>query len=250
MTGLDLTIVVPTRNESANIARFLASLPETIRLIVVDKSTDGTPELVERLRPFNTTLLHCPGTLTDARQLGAEAALTRWLLFTDADVAFDAAYFARAAELARGANGTRPAARRGSFRSRPRHVLFGPKLSADAYRRYYRSFAAGQRALDLVRIPAASGSNMIVSADAFEAVGGFDTRLTCNEDSELVWRIARARFGWVFDPGLIVWAFDHRRLRRGRLLKTAHTLLRCTALYLDLVPDRYRSRDWGYWSQT
>jgi hypothetical protein len=89
---------------------------------------------------------------------------------------------------------------------------------------------------------------MLVTSAAFAAVGGFDTSLSCNEDSELGWRIARAGFAWRHEPSLVVFATDHRRLRRERpLRKTLHTVLRCTSLYLNLIPRRWRSHDWGYW---
>lgn len=231
----DVTVIVPTRNEAANIGRFLASIPNGVPLIVVDKSDDETPHLVQRLRPNDTTLLRCDGTLTEARQVGALHAKTRWLLFTDADVAFALDYFERLDERCDAAADD---------------VIYGPKLSHDEYRRYYRGFAAAQRFVDRVfRIPAASGSNLLVSADAFRTVGGFDTELTCNEDSELGWRLGRAGFRCRFDAELVVWAIDHRRLRRGRLLKTAHTVARCVVLYFELLPRRWRNRDWGYWSE-
>jgi hypothetical protein len=110
----DVTVIVPTRNEAANIARCLCSLPEVIPLIVVDKSSDATRELVRRIR----------------------------------------------------------------------------------------------------------------------------------------WRLARAGFRCRFDARLAVWATDHRRLRRGLLVKTMHTLLRCGLLYFELLPRRWRRHDWGYWSET
>jgi GT2 family glycosyltransferase len=232
----DLTVIVPTRNEAPNIAGFLGSLPHEVTLIVVDKSTDETRDLVRRIRPGNTTLIDCQGSLTEARQAGAQHANTRWLLFTDADIVFADDYFTRLRDCTGAAADAQ--------------VLYGPKLSCDAYRHYYRCFAAAQWLSDLVRVPAASGSNLLVAADVFAAVGGFDTRLSCNEDSELGWRLARAGFRCRFDPRLLVWATDHRRLHRGRLLKSAHTLLRCMLLYFDLVPQRWRSHDWGYWSET
>jgi cellulose synthase/poly-beta-1,6-N-acetylglucosamine synthase-like glycosyltransferase len=104
--------------------------------------------------------------------------------------------------------------------------------------------------LDRLRIPAASGSNLLVLAQAFAAIGGFDTELPCNEDSELVWRLARRGYSFKFEPELVVWATDHRRLRRGRALKAMHTLARCGLLYFDLLPKAWRSHDWGYWSET
>jgi glycosyltransferase involved in cell wall biosynthesis len=230
----ELTIVVPTRNEAANIEAFLDSLPPEAALIVVDKSTDGTPEIVRRCRP-HTTVLECNESLTAARQKGALAARTRWLLFTDADVRFAPDYFAVLASRLDGSARTA--------------LLFGPKLSADDYPSHYRRLAVVQRVLAALRIPAASGSNMLVTAEAFAAVGGFDAALTCNEDSELGWRIARAGFEWHCDPRLVAFATDHRRLRRGVLRKTLHTVFRCSLLYLGLIPRRWRGHDWGYWRE-
>src|SRR5262245_2950619 len=119
MRALDqLTIIVPTRNEAANIEAFLSSIPESTKLIVVDKSTDGTAEIVRRRRPRHTTVLECSESLTAARQKGALAARTRWLLFTDADVKFAPGYFE---VLAR---------RLASDDARSLGMLLGPKRSA------------------------------------------------------------------------------------------------------------------------
>jgi glycosyltransferase involved in cell wall biosynthesis len=235
MTLEQLTVIVPTRNEAANIESFLSSIPETTELIVVDKSTDGTADIVRRRRPRHTTVLESNDSLTAARQRGALAARTQWLLFTDADVKFAPGFFAECGECI-------DAARAGTLA-----MLVGSKLSADAFEGHYRRLAIAQLVLAALRIPAASGSNMLVRADAFAAVGGFDTALACNEDSELGWRIARAGFAWRCNPRLVVFATDHRRLRRGPLRKTLHTVFRCIALYLGLIPRRWRSHDWGYW---
>jgi glycosyltransferase involved in cell wall biosynthesis len=241
---LDLTIIVPTRNEAANIGSFLRSIPPEIAVVIVDGSSDETRAIVHGIRPTNTTLLDCPGSLTAARQLGAARAATHWLLFTDADVTFADDYFERLRPLIC-AEAPTACVRRGARLG----LVYGPKLSRGEFATYYRAFAWAQRVVDIARIPAASGSNMLITAPAFAAVGGFDTTLCCNEDSELGWRIARAGHSCRFDPRLIVWASDHRRLRRGRLRKTLHTAARCFLLYLDLVPLRWRSRDWGYWSE-
>lgn len=233
----ELTIVVPTRNEAANIRAFLASIPADTALIVVDKSTDGTADVVRHERPRNTTVLECCESLTMARQKGAFAARTPWLLFADADVTFAPGYFDALADCLRDTDA--PAL----------GMLLGPKLSTSDYAAHYSRLAAAQRVLAALRIPAASGSNMLVTAEAFAAVGGFDTALTCNEDSELGWRIARAGFHWRYDSRLVALAADHRRLRRGVLRKTLHTVFRCATLYLGVIPPRWRSHDWGYWRE-
>ena len=226
----DVTIVVPARNEAENIGPFLDSIPWSIPVIVVDESDDATPRIVTARRPHDTRVIRGHGGIAACRQLGAELASTPWVLFTDADVEFHADYFER---IAAGA---------------PADVIYGVKLSTGEYARYYRAFAWAQRLSHAVGIPAASGSNMLVRRETLLACGGFDEQLSCNEDSELVWRI-RADGGSVrLDPRLIVWARDHRRLRRGVFRKTAHSVLRCAFLRSGLLPEPLRRHDWGYWS--
>jgi len=228
----EVTVVVPTRNEAANIAGFLRSLPHEVALIVVDNSIDETREIIGAVRRRRTRVLFYGGTLTEARQLGALSATTPWLLFTDADVAFAEYYFERLSGVT------------------DADVVYGPKLSRGRYRRYYRWFARGQGLLHALGLPSASGSNLLVSASAFMRVGGFDVALPCNEDSELVWRLHDKGFRCAFDPRLIAWATDHRRLDRGIFAKTAHTLARCALLRTGLMPQRWRTADWGYWRGT
>jgi glycosyltransferase involved in cell wall biosynthesis len=225
-----LTIIVPTRNEASNIETFLESLPSQIPLIIVDDSTDETPELIKRYGRANTTLLHESSTITEARQIGAEAAKTEWLLFTDADVIFSPDYFQNWQKYAAVA------------------AAYGPKLSQDDYSAYYRWFSRGMQLSHQLGIPAASGSNLLIRQSVLLAVGGFDLQLTCNEDSEIVWRIKRYGRTVRFAPDLIVYARDHRRLQRGVIRKTAHSLLRCGLLFTGLLPQQWRGHDWGYWS--
>lgn len=226
-----ITVIVPTRNEEQNIPRFLASLPEGIPLIVVDAGTDRTADLVRQRRPRQTQVIQRECSIPQARQIGAELARTEWLLFTDADIVFSDGFFARL----------------------PQHFdadcVYGSKLSRDAYRGYYRAFSYGQQCLQRVGIPAASGSNLALRRKVLFAVGGFDPELICNEDSELVWRIQRAGFRTRFAVDTSVYATDHRRLDRGRVRKTLHSLMRCALLYGDLLPQAWRASDWGYWSR-
>lgn len=224
-----LSVIVPTRNEAHNVGRLLAFLPATVRLIVVDASTDDTVRRVRHMRPNLTTVLRRAANVTAARQAGAEAARTPWLLFTDADGAFAPGYFERLSQ--------RPAA----------SAIYGPKLSTTEFNNYYQWLARGQQWAHRLGIPAVSGSSVVVQTEAFWAVGGFDLSLTCNKDSELGWRLKRSGFRVEFDPALKVWAHDHRRLRRGVAAKTAHTFLRCFLLYCNLLPRAWRTHDWGYW---
>jgi GT2 family glycosyltransferase len=226
----NITVVVPTRNEQHNIIAFLDSLPSWVPLVVVDASQDATLEVIKTHRPECTQVVRHLGSVSEARQLGAEAAQTGWLLFTDADVVFPPDYFGRW----------------GCYQGYD--VIYGPKLSAGELADYYRWFARGQGLLHRLGIPAASGSNLLISRHAFLVAGGFDLRLSCNEDTELVWRAKRRGYPILFVPDLVVYARDRRRLERGGLCKILHSFLRCVLLYYDLLPSRWRSRDWGYWS--
>jgi glycosyltransferase involved in cell wall biosynthesis len=226
----DLTIVVPTKNEAHNIGRFLAGIPQGVNLIVVDASEDATPDLVLTTRPHKTNVIRHPARIAGARQIGAEAAGTSWLLFTDADVTFDVGYFDRI--LAYGAC----------------DALYGPKLAPGSFGAYYRWFSRGQGWLHRLGIPAASGSNLAVQRQVCLDSGGFDTDLLCNEDSEFGWRLARQGYRIVFAPDLAVLEHDHRRLRRGVVRKSVHSVTRCALLYTGLMPRRWRGLDWGYWS--
>lgn len=237
MKRSDVTVLLPTKNERNNIGAFLASLPPDVHLIAVDASDDGTAERMLELRPRMTRILRDAGNIPRARQVAAEAARTPWLLFTDADVAFDEGYFERLERLERlelheGVGG-----------------IVGTKRTRRGYRVYHRLFLEGQRLLHALGIPAATGSNMLVLREALERAGGFDQRLSCNEDSELMWRVQRSGFEVVFAPELKVFARDHRRLERGVARKLAHSLTRCALLYLDLLPRRWQEKDWGYWEK-
>lgn len=230
----ELTIVLPTKNEAHNIVPFLASTPEMMTLIIVDASDDHTPHLIEATRPAHTKLVRSQAHIAEARNIGAAAAETPWVLFTDADISFAPDYFGRLQSYSSAAalNG----------------ALYGPKLSQEEYATYYRWFSRGQQLLASLGIPAVSGSNLLVHRETFLAVGGFDATLTCNEDSELGWRLTRRKYPVVFAPDLVVYERDHRRLHRGVVRKTIHSLVRCLLLFTGLMPAQLRRGDWGYWS--
>lgn len=232
--AFDVTVVVPTRNERSGIGRFLGSIPDSVKLVVVDSSDDDTVEVIESVRP-TTQVISAHLNIPEARQRGAEVSTSRWILFTDADVIFAPDYFTRLAEL-----------------DVPARVggIVGVKRTVEGYDRYHRWFLRGQRILHAFDIPAASGSNMLVRRAALTNVGGFDPRLRVNEDSELMFRIARAGWKVPLEPELAVMSFDHRRLELGVGRKLVHGAVRNTALYLGVFEQSIRRSDWGYWQST
>ena len=92
----DLTIVIPTYNESARIVPTIASIvahlairPESFEIIVSDDgSTDGTPDLVRNMGMRNVIVL-APGINRGkgaAVRAGVAASGGRLILFSDADL--------------------------------------------------------------------------------------------------------------------------------------------------------------------
>ena len=227
-----LTVLVPTKNEEANIGPFLASLHPDVALVVVDASADDTRGVIRRIRP-QATVIRDQGSIPKARQIALDAAQTEWVLFTDADVSFGDDYWDVWEALALG----------------PRvGAVQGAKLSADdAYRTYYRLFSFGVRVMSWLTVPAGSGSNMIFQRRALQEAGGFDPALTANEDIYALWRVRRAGWRVPFASGLKVYERDHRRLDQGRLKKTLHGWLRPLMLFTSLGADRVRQSSWGYW---
>jgi glycosyltransferase involved in cell wall biosynthesis len=234
VTAMNITVVAPTKNEAQNISRFLSSIPSGVPLVVADDSTDGTAELVSRLRPYNTQVIRATGGIARSRQAGAEAARTGWVLFTDADVVFPTGYFDRIGRyLQAGADG-----------------FYGPKLSAGGHEWFYRVFTVGQALCSRLSIPAGSGSNMAIRKEALSQVGGFNLRLPCNEDTDLLFRLARQGCRLLWAPDLPVLNTDHRRLRRGAFWRFLHIITRSFIIYLNLhlpLPHRWVYSSWGYW---
>ncbi len=226
-----LTLIVPTKNEAQNIGAFLDSVPEEIQIIVVDDSTDHTCEIIRKKRRKAVQIIRDPGNIAAARQLAADHARTKWLLFSDADVMFAKNYFKTLRYI--------------SLREH-QGGLVGAKLSRGRYRFYYRCFSKWLWLCCTLGLPGASGSNMLVCRRALMEVGGFDRRLSCNEDTELIWRLQKQGYEVDYSGKLKVFEFDHRRLDGGVLKKVTHSLVRCLLLLCGLK-SVLRKDDWGYW---
>jgi Glycosyl transferase family 2 len=107
-----LSVVIPACNEAANLESTVATLlqqdyPDLEIILVDDRSSDGTGEIVERLARDDPRIraVHIktlpPGWLGKVHALhrGVEQASGEWLLFTDADVHFGAVILRRAVAL-------------------------------------------------------------------------------------------------------------------------------------------------------
>lgn len=228
----NLTVIIPTKDEEKNIITFLDSIPVYIKLIVVDSSSDRTRELINIRRPDNTTILYEECNIPKARQSGADAASTDWLLYSDADMIFDPDYFNNLEKM--------------EFKDTIGAVM-GGKHSKNKYRWYYLAYSFGMMFFSWFTIPIGSGSNMILRKEALLAVDGFDFSLSHSEDSDILWRIRQAGWKVVFRNSLKVYEQDHRRLNKGVFKKFWHGTLRSVFLITGIKRDNVRKSDWGYW---
>lgn len=98
MTAPALSIVIPTFNESGNVAPLLAEIAESVRgldgveIIFVDDSTDDTPEVIREQAarcPVPVSLIRRPapvGGLAGAVTEGLRAARGDWITVMDGDL--------------------------------------------------------------------------------------------------------------------------------------------------------------------
>lgn len=99
----DILVIVPARNEEANIARVVSSFPPGWVLVVDDDSQDGT---AERAIANTAAVLHAPPLRRDqnpksaACAAGAKATVSKWILFADADTWYAENFLASALEYA------------------------------------------------------------------------------------------------------------------------------------------------------
>jgi Glycosyl transferase family 2 len=89
-SSTQLSVVIPTWNEAANLEHVLPQLGRFDEVIVVDgMSSDGTHDVVRRLRPDATLLERPPRGKGDALRAGFEAATLDVIVMMDADGSMD-----------------------------------------------------------------------------------------------------------------------------------------------------------------
>jgi GT2 family glycosyltransferase len=185
-------IVVATRNRREQLATTLPrhlALPERPRVMVVDDaSTDGTASAISAAHPAVDVIRLERGLGAAARNVGARAAGTPYVAFTDDDAWWQPGAIRRACEL---------------MDRHPRLALVQPRILVGADERpdpvcaeMARSplpRAAGQPGRPLLSFIACA---VVVRVEAFASAGGFDERFGVGGEEELLgWDLAAG--GWL-----------------------------------------------------
>jgi glycosyltransferase involved in cell wall biosynthesis len=219
-----ITVVIPALNKCAMLRETLDSIlaansgGRVAEIVVVDNgSTDGTRELAESYAPAVRTLSGT-GTIAAIRNLGARMVGGEIICFLDCDIAVPLDYF-EAMEA----------------------VFQDPTIAASGFRvglpaeprfieRHWHRLHETQRS----HIPSYINSgNFSVRREAFEAIGGFDGRLTTGEDTDICVRLRRAGHRIVADPRLeaahldnpkTAYQFIRKQIWHGRGMGQGHPL--------------------------
>jgi glycosyltransferase involved in cell wall biosynthesis len=205
-----ISAIVPARNEQENIEAAVTSLaaqPEITEIIVVDdQSADGTPQILSRLgsaipqlRILNSGELPRGWVGKDyALWLGAQAAKSDWLLFTDADTVHFPGAAQRALEDARIHNAALV-----SYSPEQRtEKVFERALIPFIYCRLARRFDFSRVNNASLSDAAANGQFILVRRDAYEKSGGHRAISSIVlEDVALARRVKALGFHLYFAPG-------------------------------------------------
>ncbi len=226
-----ISAIVPARNEEATVAQCVESLaqqPEIAEIIVVnDQSTDLTASIVRdlmckypQLRLLETTTLS-PGWVgkNHAVWRGARAANGDWLLLTDADVIHEKNSAARALQIAGVRQGTasavpiaNPLSGVSTPEATPQLISFSPEQITETwyekslipvvYCRLAKKFDFAEVNDPNNRAAAANGQFLLISREAYEAVGGHAAiAAEVLEDLALAKRVKQAGYRIWFGSG-------------------------------------------------
>lgn len=233
-TAASVSVVIPAKNAAAyvgeTIASALAQAGVTEVIVVDDGSTDDTLAIVRAVRDPRLRLIRNDSAgVSAARNLGARYASSEWLLFLDADDRLRPDAVAALLAAAHGA---------------PRAVLvYGDYNTIDSEGRQIgrRDLLKGRRKPSGDVLSRLAAGNFIVNggialarAEAFRAVGGFDTSLRYCEDWHCWCRLA-AIGEFEFTPKLLL---DYR-------LHTANTMNAAVRTPKDFFPAIARVFDDG-----
>ena len=223
-----VSVIVPTYNRRTRLGRLLAALDRQHRsgvrfevVITVDGATDGTAEMLARLRPsFPLEVIkRAQGGPAAARNAAIAAATGEVLLFLDDDVVPQDGLFERHLAVHR----RDPRAAAVGRMSAPPGAVLPPWLDWEAalLDRHYDRILSGVIPVDWRIFFTANAS---VRREHAVAVGCFDARFVREEDLEFAHRLADRGVGFQFisdavvhhDPDRTLAGWRHMAFERGR----------------------------------
>jgi cellulose synthase/poly-beta-1,6-N-acetylglucosamine synthase-like glycosyltransferase len=167
----DVSVVIPARNEEANIQRVVRSFEGTPVIVVDDDSTDRTAELA---REAGATVIPAPpltkGHLgkPNACLAGARASDSAWILFVDADTHYQPEFIASLTTYARRENLQAVSV----FLHQERFTFFERLLLPYAFALYFCGVSARRVNNPKSKEALANGQCLLFERGAYEFIGG------------------------------------------------------------------------------
>jgi cellulose synthase/poly-beta-1,6-N-acetylglucosamine synthase-like glycosyltransferase len=208
-----VSVIVPAYNEAANIAGTVRSLVRNdypwLEVIVVDDgSTDGTAQIVERLRLTQVSVVRQPNAGKPAAlNTGIRHAVGDVLVLVDGDTVFAPDAVGRLIQPLRdpavgAVSGNTKVANRTGLLGRWQHL------------EYVIGFNLDRRMFDVARcMPTVPGAIGAFRRAALRDVGGVSAQ-TLAEDTDLTMAVVRAGWRVVYEPGAVAWTEAPATLRQ------------------------------------
>jgi glycosyltransferase involved in cell wall biosynthesis len=210
----DRGVVIIGRNEGSRLIRSLESLtPQSNAIVYVDSGSTDDSVAQARARRVHVVQMDLskPFTASRARNAGFEALVAKWphvrnVQFVDGDCQILPGWLADAS-AALDAEPNRVAVCGWGREIHPEHSIYNRICQVE-----WRMGSAGE--------VAAFGGLVMIRADAFKAVDGFDADVVAAEDDELAFRL-RANGGTIFKLDRDCFAHDANILRFSQWWKRA-----------------------------
>ncbi|MFU8851002.1 bifunctional polysaccharide deacetylase/glycosyltransferase family 2 protein [Micromonospora sp. SL1-18] len=208
-----VSVIVPAYNEAANIAATVRSLvgsayPMLEVIVVDDGSSDGTADIVERMRLRGVRVIRQPNAGKPAAlNTGIRAARADLLVLVDGDTVFqpDTVY-----RLVQGFADPRVGAISGNTKVANRRRLLGRWQHLE----YVIGFNLDRRMYDVLEcMPTIPGAIGAFRREVLLAVGGVPAD-TLAEDTDLTMKVLRAGWRVVYEEAAIAWTEAPSSLRQ------------------------------------
>ena len=198
-----VSVVIVTKNEEKDIANLLDSVNKVeypknrMEVIVVDDSTDRTPEIIRKMMPHCKFIDGPRKGNTTAKNIGSKHAKGEIILHLDADMVIDPQYINETAKCYEDKKVG------GTF-----HVELFPHKNPNFIQKmlYLRKFIGWNKKTICIRS---------IRKDVFEKVGEFNPKFTYFDDWELGTRVLNAGYKIVTTKGK-VWHYEIETFSRLR----------------------------------
>jgi glycosyltransferase involved in cell wall biosynthesis len=243
----DRGVVIIGRNEGSRLIRSLESLtPQSNAIVYVDSGSTDDSVAQARARCVHVVQMDLskPFTASRARNAGFEALMEKWphvrkVQFVDGDCQILPGWLADAS-AALDAEPNRVAVCGWGREIHPEHSIYNRICQVE-----WRMGSAGE--------VAAFGGLVMIRADAFKAVNGFDADVVAAEDDELAFRL-RANGGTIFkldrdcfahDANILRFSQWWRRAQRGGYAYAQVSSMHGSGPEKKFVKEVQRTKLWG-----